>query len=121
MCNLCNDTGVKDSGGVTPWGEQIDVPCECSYKWYNVTYYTLSDCKNSVDVLASSAAEAEIIARRKDECFDKLISCAHLPYKDESRRTPRAPDVLARCAKCNALIETTVHCDNCGTFEPTRR
>ena len=34
---------------------------------------------------------------------------------------PLAPDVLARCAKCNALIETTVHCDNCGTFEPTRR
>lgn len=92
MCNLCNDTGVKDSGGVTPWGEQIDVPCECSYKWYNVIYYTLSDCKNSVDVLANSAAEAEIIARRKDECFDKLISCAHLPYKDESRRTPHALD-----------------------------
>lgn len=81
MCNLCNDTGVKDSGGVTPWGEQIDIPCECSYKWYSVTYYTLSDCKNSVDVLASSATEAEIIARRKDECFDKLISCTHLPYK----------------------------------------
>lgn len=33
----------------------------------------------------------------------------------------RVPDVLARCEKCKALIETTVHCDNCGTFEPTRR
>lgn len=35
--------------------------------------------------------------------------------------TPRAADGLVRCKKCNALIETTVHCDNCGTFEPTRR
>ena len=37
------------------------------------------------------------------------------------RPTPRAADGLVRCQKCNALIETTVHCDNCGTFEPTRR
>ena len=41
--------------------------------------------------------------------------------RNESGLTQRAPDVLARCQKCNALIETTVHCDNCGTFEPTRR
>lgn len=38
--------------------------------------------------------------------------------------TPSQPipvEELVRCQKCNALIETTVHCDNCGTFEPTRR
>ena len=120
MCNLCNDTGVKDSGGVTPWGEQIDVPCECSYKWYNVTYYTLSDCKNSVDVLASSAAEAEIIARRKDECFDKLISCAHLPYKDESRRTQRAGDG-ATCPRCQCNLNQDGYCLACGYPFPPRR
>lgn len=34
---------------------------------------------------------------------------------------PRALDGLVRCKKCNALIETTVHCDSCGTFEPTRQ
>lgn len=51
------------------------------------------------------------------ESGDKAVMCGEC----ESRRTKRAPDVLARCQKCNALIETTVHCDNCGTFEPTRR
>lgn len=30
-------------------------------------------------------------------------------------------DVLVRCVHCNALIETDVHCDNCGSFHPTRR
>ena len=34
---------------------------------------------------------------------------------------PLPVEELVRCQKCNALIETTVHCDNCGTFEPTRR
>jgi hypothetical protein len=42
-----------------------------------------------------------------------------LQYYQSAQQT-LAPDVLARCKKCNALIETTVHCDNCGTFEPTR-
>ena len=28
-CNKCNGTGRVDSGGVTPWGEEIGVPCEC--------------------------------------------------------------------------------------------
>ena len=27
---------------------------------------------------------------------------------------------LIRCVKCGALLETDVHCDNCGTFHPTR-
>lgn len=25
----CKGTGSVDSGGVTPWGESIEVPCEC--------------------------------------------------------------------------------------------
>ena len=29
FCNRCNGTGSVDSGGVTPWGEEIQVPCEC--------------------------------------------------------------------------------------------
>jgi hypothetical protein len=28
-CPTCKGTGSTDSGGVTPWGESIDVPCEC--------------------------------------------------------------------------------------------
>lgn len=40
-----------------------------------------------------------------------------LEYPEEERGlTSRAADGLVRCKKCNALIETTVHCDNCGTL-----
>jgi hypothetical protein len=28
---------------------------------------------------------------------------------------------LVRCVHCDALLETDVHCDNCGSFHPTRR
>ena len=27
LCSQCNGTGSVDSGGVTPWGYGIDVPC----------------------------------------------------------------------------------------------
>lgn len=29
-CPECRGTGLRDSGGVHPWGEHIDVPCDCS-------------------------------------------------------------------------------------------
>lgn len=54
------------------------------------------------------------VARAVERIVDDLIT-------KHAAQQQRAPDVLARCKKCNALIETTVHCDNCGTFEPTRR
>lgn len=28
-CDRCGGTGGVDSGGVTPWGEGITVPCDC--------------------------------------------------------------------------------------------
>lgn len=31
-CERCNGTGLEDSGGVQPWGEQILVECECRLK-----------------------------------------------------------------------------------------
>lgn len=39
----------------------------------------------------------------------------------EARPTMREADVLVRCVECGALLETDVHCDNCGSFQPTRR
>jgi hypothetical protein len=85
-------TGEKSETAIQAIFDAVEPKCKTStdgdngktttlWDWYNVSYYTLSDCKNSVDVLANSATEAEIIARRKDECFDRLISCAYLPYK----------------------------------------
>lgn len=29
-CPKCNDTGMADSGGVQPWGDEIMIPCDCS-------------------------------------------------------------------------------------------
>ena len=40
---------------------------------WNVTYYTLSDCKASKDIRAKTGADAEKAAREKDETFDRLI------------------------------------------------
>lgn len=29
VCERCKGTGEEDSGGVYPWGEGINVPCQC--------------------------------------------------------------------------------------------
>ena len=29
-CPKCGGTGMADSGGVQPWGEPIEIPCDCS-------------------------------------------------------------------------------------------
>lgn len=29
-CPECQGTGLRDSGGVQPWGEHITVPCDCT-------------------------------------------------------------------------------------------
>ncbi|MGU0056794.1 hypothetical protein ACVXG7_19650 [Enterobacter hormaechei] len=28
-CQKCNDTGMTDSGGTQPWGESIEIECDC--------------------------------------------------------------------------------------------
>lgn len=28
-CQKCNDTGMADSGGTQPWGEPIEIECDC--------------------------------------------------------------------------------------------
>lgn len=28
-CPKCNDTGMVDSGGTQPWGEPIEIECDC--------------------------------------------------------------------------------------------
>lgn len=29
VCERCKGAGEEDSGGVYPWGEGINVPCQC--------------------------------------------------------------------------------------------
>lgn len=31
-CHECNEDGLRDSGGVYPWGEPVLVPCDCKRK-----------------------------------------------------------------------------------------
>ena len=60
-----------------------------------------------------------IAEKRADlqEKHDRLVAW----FKGETHLTTNAPDVLVRCVHCGALLETDVHCDNCGSFHPTRR
>lgn len=30
-CPKCNDTGMADSGGTQPWGEPIEIECDCRH------------------------------------------------------------------------------------------
>jgi hypothetical protein len=30
VCHICKGTGEMDSGGTYPWGEGINIPCECT-------------------------------------------------------------------------------------------
>lgn len=31
LCPKCGATGMADSGGVQPWGEPIEIPCDCPF------------------------------------------------------------------------------------------
>lgn len=31
-CPKCNDTGMADSGGTQPWGEPIEIECDCRHQ-----------------------------------------------------------------------------------------
>lgn len=32
LCPKCHGTGMTDSGGTQPWGEPIEIPCDCRYE-----------------------------------------------------------------------------------------
>ena len=57
----------------------------------------------------------------RHEQYGLLLRPEQIVANYEAAQQSAQADVLVRCEKCNALIETTVHCDVCGTFEPTRR
>lgn len=35
-CPKCNDTGMADSGGTQPWGEPIEIKCDCRHQDANI-------------------------------------------------------------------------------------
>lgn len=32
ICPKCGGTGMADSGGVQPWGEPIEIECDCQFE-----------------------------------------------------------------------------------------
>lgn len=36
ICEKCNGTGMADSGGVQPWGDQILIECDCTINGGNM-------------------------------------------------------------------------------------
>jgi hypothetical protein len=43
---------------------------------FSISYYTLSDGKNTVEIEANNADEAASIARERDDTFDRVFSIA---------------------------------------------
>lgn len=91
----------------------------------NIGTVICSECGTRVSIDdAESCYNAEL-----DDVYFVCTKC----IEDENRQSPavsddndeaveqmRASDVLVRCRDCGALLETDVHCDNCGSFHPTR-
>lgn len=56
-CPKCNGTGMMDSGGVQPWGEPIQVVCDCRYEVPTTTPAVPDDYFASLVIAARIRAE----------------------------------------------------------------
>jgi len=63
VCSKCNDTGEVDSGGVQPWGEGINVTCDCQLSPPELAELQAPTngaiIKDLTEVIAQQAAEIE--------------------------------------------------------------
>jgi hypothetical protein len=54
VCHICKGTGEMDHGGTYPWGEAINIPCECTAppagqrQWVGLTESEVDECYESV-------------------------------------------------------------------------
>lgn len=64
VCAKCNDTGEADSGGVHPWGEGINIQCDC-------TSYDKNDC-GRVELKHMTVSEGGVLrwmtGRKMQDC-----------------------------------------------------
>ncbi len=73
-CPACKGSGLRDSGGTYPWGEPIDVPCDCLtppapddlLDWLRAALVDLSDAARKANIpggpdvlLIAALAEAD--------------------------------------------------------------
>lgn len=86
-CGNCGGTGAVDSGGVTPWGAPIDLPCPaCKSKWDELVIIGASWRKDSslekwfpitaeeLAKLKSEAVSDKYVIRRLVEAIDQYLS-----------------------------------------------
>lgn len=86
-CEWCGGKGTLDSGGVTPWGAAIDLPCpHCTAKWDDLLTIGAAWKKDSslekwfpltaeeLGKLKSQAMSDKYVIRRLVEAIDQFLS-----------------------------------------------
>lgn len=100
-CPKCNGTGMADSGGTQPWGEPIEIECDCmmeevkmtSREQFNEWFYEYTGCNpkdsryvNMVEMywMAWQASSAAIEIELPDIEDKKWHSSWHGKFRDEA-------------------------------------
>ncbi|GEM_PF-3087248 len=82
-CPKCNGTGMMDSGGVQPWGEPIQVVCDCRYEVPTTTPavpegYVLVPVKPTKDMLAAAEYDRGADWQYAVDIWDSMCRAAML-------------------------------------------
>nr|WP_318375397.1 hypothetical protein [Enterobacter sp.] len=100
LCPKCGDTGMADSGGVQPWGEPIEMPCDCRAAMLNADGALINEGTKPVTAeawiaeaknLAEMHGTSFVVFRNGEEpqCADprKVV----ISFTDEGLGYPSAP------------------------------
>lgn len=108
-CGHCGGSGVVDSGGFTPWGAPIDLPCpQCAAKWDDLAIIGAAWKKDSsLEKWFPLTAEQitklhDRVAFLRSKLDEALGEVASLVVGSEDRR-PNLPPVL--CVECGGNHE----------------
>jgi hypothetical protein len=91
-CPYCNGTGLKDSGGETPWGDEILIPCICTADEIDNLNFKCKKCKKGV------YKETSVM-----DDIQGVLHCSVCGVEIKRHLTKRAPDV-AKSGKNNRSI-----------------
>ena len=101
------------------WGIERDPAGEYSEAEASIMYWI--GVAEGQDIEVRTHDECQLL-KRKVYPFGYDMTLAEKEHKAREMANQWArwagTEALVRCKKCGALIETTKHCDNCGTFEP---
>ena len=98
-CPECNDTGERDSGGTTPWGEPVYLPCDCKDAEIGRRWREDSSLEKWFPLTAERLAklEAENAALKRDLQYarDGLTKGRRRMREDNERLREALGEVLA--------------------------